>query len=1079
MQLRGTLHAEAPIYRGNARKTLFTRDGDGRQRLVSLAGEIDGTAQALMDAFIGQSRNGRNTGLLNRLWLRLYGRPMPDGLIGRAECRLQESSYPADRFFDLRMGMRLDEDRWAAEANANYKMETLLRHSVFDFTLQVNDNLLQRDDNGDKLHYLLAELSAGRFWFGAGKSKGLGRCRLEMETPFRPRSTPALRGDANHLTLSCLFDASNPLLVGWNWGKVDPDVPAFAAIEGKLLLDAMRTLPDPVRSRLEMTIGGPILNPEDWRRKLADYLPRATAIWLRAESASERESWTLPRAELEKLGKDKKFPLSQRIIDSVLPVCDLEFASQEEAEAAISQALGSRANMTKRIASVLVSQKRTGRSLDQATWRLAADSLGLDPSLGEQLAARIDDEGEFTAMLAQACAAILPGLNQQIDRQVRLMRSDNWVDVEIAVREQHIRIKEMLLDGRISERQWDNYNQAPDGVALATWREFLSSHQRVRYSHMLSGQNLRKSITNDANFIEFLQTYRERTRQELAQPVHTEFRAGGSAGRDIAVRYGKNYDTVFMRMLTWKPSESRSTAWEVYIPGGTLKGAFRKRASQILKTLWGDGERANRTLDWLFGRQGQVGRVFFSDAYLVDPENTASAWCSMDGIRVDPRTAQPDEGAKMSFLYAYGSQLQFRLRLDIQDITPGDLDALLVLQHLLQDFAQGDIPLGGAKTAGLGWVQAQVDQLQWHTARADGITARLFPGQALTPSGVWQSFSAEGEKAARLCSPTAPLSSTQNQNAAPPRTRDGYISHRSFGGYCGTLWVEAEILRPTHIKESGEPSYTAMVRAEQVSGWDFFSLSSPDQTLRDENRVYALPSRTLKGLLRHIYSIASDSKGNSRDLSNLHPADSLFGWVGAGANQALMGRLSVSFGLFDPSTNSGQRNPEMRWLKLPHFYGRWRFEQGRWVETETGKAKVTRIDDAWRIFPHTTVAPIVLSLPHFQPDTALDEYVRAVMPGSKARFHVRFWNLEEAELQRLIWALALEDNLAHKIGRHRYLGLGSLRFSILPESHLTDWGERYTSGSAEKGRLPLRPDEWRNVAVVSHLDELRAALKFA
>ena len=1070
MQIQGTLHAEAPIYRGNARKTLFTRDGDGRQRLVSLAGEIDGTAQALMDAFVGQSRNRRNIGLLNRLWQRLYGRPLPDGLIGRVECKLQESSYPKDRFFDLRMGMRLDEDRWASEANANYKMETLLRHSVFDFSMQVNDNLLQRDGNGDKLHYLLAELSAGRFWFGAGKSKGLGRCRLEMTTPFQPRSTPTLHSDANHLTISCLFDASNPLLVGWNWGKVDPNVPAFAAIEGKLLIDAMRTLPAPVRSRLEMTIGGPILSPEDWKRKLADFLPRATAIWLLAESASERESWTLPSAELEKLGKDKKYPLSRRVIESVRPLCDQAFASQEEAETAITEALGNKTNFTRRIAGVLVSQKQTGRSFDQTVWQEAADGLGLDPSLGDQLAARIEDEGEFTAMLAQACVAILPDINQLIDRQVRLMRSDNWVDVEIAVREQHILIKEMLLDGRINERQWDNYNQPPDGVTLASWREFLSSHQRVRYSHMLSGQNLRKSITNDTNFIEFLQSYREQTRQELAQPVHTEFRAGGSAGRDIAVRYGKNYDTVFMRMLTWKPSESRSTAWEVYIPGGTLKGAFRKRASQLLKTLWGEGERTNRTLDWLFGRQGQVANVFFSDAYLIDPKDTASAWCSMDGIRVDPKTAQPDDGAKMSFLYAYGSQLKFRLRLDLQDMTPADLDAYLVLQHLLQDFARGDIPLGGAKTVGLGWVQAKVDQLQWHTAQTGGVSARLFADQTLTPSGVWQTFRVEGEKAAQLCTPSAPLSSGRAQSSTPPRAQAGHISHRSFGGYCGTLFVEAEILRPTHIKESGEPSYTAMIHAEQVSGWDFFSLSSPDQALRSEDRVYALPSRTLKGLLRHVYSIASDSKGNSRDLNSLHPADSLFGWVGSGANQALMGRLSVGFGLFD--------NPEMRWLKVPHFYGRWRYVQGRWVEMETGKAQMTRIDDAWRIFPHSTLAPIIITSPHFQPDTGLGEYARVVMPGSKARFHVRFWNLEEAELQRLVWSLALEDGLAHKVGRHRYLGLGSLRFSILPESHLTDWAGRYGASPQNEGRLPLALEEWRNPGVVAHLDELRTGLKF-
>ena len=179
MTLQGTLYAESPIYRGNARKTLFTRDDDGTHRLVSLAGEIGGTAESLMDAFIGQDRKGKNTGLLNQLWKRLYGTPMPDRLISQVNCTLQKSSYPRDNLFDLRMGIRLDEDRWAAEANANYKMETLFRHSGFDFTLSVNDSLLKQNDNEVRLYYLLQELIEGRFWFGAGKVRDWGGCGLK------------------------------------------------------------------------------------------------------------------------------------------------------------------------------------------------------------------------------------------------------------------------------------------------------------------------------------------------------------------------------------------------------------------------------------------------------------------------------------------------------------------------------------------------------------------------------------------------------------------------------------------------------------------------------------------------------------------------------------------------------------------------------------------------------------------------------------------------------------------------------------------------------------------------------------
>ena len=219
MHLRGALFAESPIYRGNARKTLFTRDGDGSQRLVSLAGEVAGTAEALMDAFIGKSRTGRNMGLLWQMWQRLYGDPMPEHLILRVECRLQEASYPREHFFDLRMGIKLDEDRWAAEANANYKMETLYRHSVFDLTLQVNDSALQAGDNAARLYYLLQELKEGRFWFGGGKSKGLGRCRLAMDLPFAPPATPTrVQSRTSQLMVSLAFQTTNPVLVGWSWG---------------------------------------------------------------------------------------------------------------------------------------------------------------------------------------------------------------------------------------------------------------------------------------------------------------------------------------------------------------------------------------------------------------------------------------------------------------------------------------------------------------------------------------------------------------------------------------------------------------------------------------------------------------------------------------------------------------------------------------------------------------------------------------------------------------------------------------------------------------------------------------------
>ena len=1070
MILKGKLYAESPIYRGNTRKTLFTRDGDGKERLVSLAGKVAGTAQSLMDAFIGRSRRGDNIGLLNRMWLRLYNAPMPERLITSVDAKLRKESYPRGNLFDLRMGIRLDEDRWAAEANANYKMETLFRNSVFDFTMAVDDSTLQQGENAARLYYMLRELQAGRFWFGAGKSKGLGRCRLELDSPLEaPETLPATNSAANHLKISLSFNAINPVLVGWNWGKVEPGEPSFAAIEGQMLVQAMRDLPEAIRDRLEMGLSGPILSPENWKQRLADYLPRVIAIWLRERSTGEVETWSLPATALKKLSKGK-YPLSKKLIANLEPLVEKPFPSQEAAKAAVVEALEDKANMANRVLKEMQRQSQISQRFDQAAWQEVADSLGLDQGLADQLADRIQDEAAMVEVLSPACQKILPRLYQQVDRQVYLLQSDAWVDEELATRMEHLRIKTMLRQGKITEQQWGDPSQVPEGVSPRVWREFVESHRRVRFQHMLHPQNLEKSITNDQNFIAFLRNYRERTRQELSQPYNIDFRAGGPFNREISRKYGKPYDTVFMRMLSWSPSSQEQGTWEVCIPGSTIKGAFRKRASQVLRTLWGESEKTNQVLESLFGAQEQRGLAFFSDAYLADPYDPERAWCSMDGVKMDPRTGRPLETAKRDYLFAYGDQLTFQLRIDVQDITEEDLEAISLLFHLIQDFQRGDIPLGGEKTSGFGWVQANVTEVEWLTTDPTGVGQKLFGSQSYEQDGIWQKLHLTGEAAADALQFLQPLTlEGEARVQAPPKAAAGFISHRAFGGYCGTLWVEAEVLTPLHIRESGEPSFKEVVDGTPVNGWDFFSMSPPEAVHRSAaDRVYALPSLSIRGMLRHLYAIASDSRQESPDLAHLNPADSLFGWVGTGPNQAIAGRLSFGFGLF--------QNPELAWFKVPFPYGEWRYAQGQWQRVAEGSAAQFLVGKTWRLFPHTPLAPIVQRLDEFRPDTSQASYFRAILPGARARFSIRFWNLEEEELQRLMWCVALEPRLAHKMGKNRYLGFGSLRLHVLPESFLIDWSKRYTGDPAEKWQLPLEVEQWAKTNVIAHYSALRRAL---
>ncbi len=1068
MQLSGKLYAESPIYRGNARKTLFTRDGDGSQRLVSLAGEIGGTAQALMDAFIGISKDGRNKGLLNQLWERLYGSPLPQQLIQSVSCQLNPRCYPKDRFFDLRMGIRLNEDRAAAEANANYKFETLFRHSVFDFNMLVNDKVLKEGDNASKLFYLLQELSAGRFWFGAGKSKGLGKCRLELQTSIEaPQEPPHIQPKANHLQISITFDATNPILVGWNWGKINPEIPAFTAVDGRTLVSGLRHLPAPVRKRLEGPLAGPILNPKDWKRRFTEYLPKVIGIWLQEGTRREAETCILSTGAVAKLTKGKH-PLSKKVVKALESIVDRPFESQDALLQTLREALGANANMIDRILKVVEVRKETVHRLDGDLWRELAVGLGLSETPPESIVSHIQDEKQLTEALIQEIRPALSMLFTQIDQQIRLSQSDTWVEMEFSNREEHLKIKQMLLKGAIPEDHWGDPMDVPEGVNAAAWREFTESHQRVRFQHMLNERNLNKSITNDRNFIDCLQSYREKVRQELAQPDHIDFRAGGIANRVISKVYGKPYDNMFTRMLCWDPVSPGESKWSIFIPGSTIKGAFRKRASQILKTLWGEGANTLQAVHRLFGEQGQRGMILFSDAYLVDTATSERYWCVMDGVKMDPKTGAPIEEAKADYLFAYGDRLRFHMQLDIQDLRPEDEPLLTILKHLLRDFRNGDIPLGGFKTDGFGWVKADIQRLTWLTGDPKGIGKAIIGETPTVRDGLWYKSELTDTAATDAMTSCNALPSRRETAGDPPRTDAGFISHRAFGGYCGMLRIEIEVLRPTCIRESGEPSFRIDLSDGPVNGWDFFSLSPAEAACRGNQKTYAFPSKSLKGLLRHIYSITSDSRKESVDLSRLNPTDSLFGWVGNGPNQAIMGRISFEFAPF--------QNSILSWFKVPYPYGCWKFLDGQWKHEDNGFVSPFLIEDTWRVFPHVPFPDFVQELDTFQPDTVQASYFRAMKPGSRARFSLRFWNLTREELERLIWCITLEQDMGHKIGTGRYLGFGTIRMHLLSDSHLIDWKARYEGKPESQWKRPLDPDRWKNPGAISHIEVLRKAL---
>ena len=83
--IRGKLILEGPLYRGNARKTIFSR---GENNDVFLPGKIDGQAKAMMSAFTGfwqHPKNPRasNAGLFEKLCRRQNRRDLDFVLLVR------------------------------------------------------------------------------------------------------------------------------------------------------------------------------------------------------------------------------------------------------------------------------------------------------------------------------------------------------------------------------------------------------------------------------------------------------------------------------------------------------------------------------------------------------------------------------------------------------------------------------------------------------------------------------------------------------------------------------------------------------------------------------------------------------------------------------------------------------------------------------------------------------------------------------------------------------------------------------------------------------------------------------------
>lgn len=175
---------------------------------------------------------------------------------------------------------------------------------------------------------------------------------------------------------------------------------------------------------------------------------------------------------------------------------------------------------------------------------------------------------------------------------------------------------------------------------------------------------------------------------------------------------------------------------EVYLPGSTLKGAFRAQAERIARTLlpataqdrccdplaqpcsarWSsvgarpDGPTAysgSCLICRLFGSTVMAGRLAFRDAYLDGVEERLPH--QRESIEIDRVTGGAYSGA--IFDLEAVTEATFRTTLHLRNF---ELWQLGLLAFVLADLAEGYLRIGYGKSRGFGAVQGAVEQVSVH-----------------------------------------------------------------------------------------------------------------------------------------------------------------------------------------------------------------------------------------------------------------------------------------------------------------------------------------------------------------------------
>jgi CRISPR/Cas system CSM-associated protein Csm3 (group 7 of RAMP superfamily) len=250
----------------------------------------------------------------------------------------------------------------------------------------------------------------------------------------------------------------------------------------------------------------------------------------------------------------------------------------------------------------------------------------------------------------------------------------------------------------------------------------------------------------------------------------------------------------------------------------------------------------------------------------------------------------------------------------------------------------------------------------------------------------------------------------------------------------------------------------------------------PTLSMRNPQGDYIIPGSTLKGVLRNVVETLGrgcmtlfdgdyeQKKINyTRELprpfhhcenvAELCIACRIFGMLRERANGVYLGKINIgdavgvkdTIALYpDPFYTKPLMNPK------PHHASFYLDVEGKHIA-----GRKFYFHHAAEARPLSDVGPRKFG------DKPANRYIQPVDYKSEFRCRLDFTNLESDELSALLLAITLDENMRHKLGSGKPLGMGSVEFRP-KRLTIVDYAQRYKTMSSNSGKTTLEGDHLWN-----------------